>query len=143
MEEAFRERSEREIRDYVSSAEPRKLQLGAGPMPLDGWLNSDIEPFDRVVYLDASKPFPLEDASFRYIFSEHVIEHLPLEGGDVMLAESYRILEPGGKIRIATPDLDRLLALFDEELDPKEQQYLKFKPLWARLGRAAAASSRQ
>jgi predicted SAM-dependent methyltransferase len=35
-----------------------------------------------------------------------VIEHISYEQGMVMLKESYRILAPGGRVRLATPNLD-------------------------------------
>ncbi len=130
MHGSFVERSERQIRDYVLNTESRRLQIGAGREPLEGWLNSDIESYDDVVFLDASKPFPLEDDSFEYIFSEHVIEHLTLEQGDVMLSESYRILKPGGKVRIATPDLKRFLALFGDDMTEADQNYIAGKLRW-------------
>ena len=51
------------MKDYIG------LNLGCGPNILEGWLNTDIEPIDdRVVYLDAGKPFPFEDETFDFIF---------------------------------------------------------------------------
>lgn len=43
-----------------------------------------------------------------------------------MLKESYRILKPGGVIRIATPDLRFLLALYQEPEKPIHKQYIEF-----------------
>jgi predicted SAM-dependent methyltransferase len=88
------------------------LQIGTGELPTPGWLNTDFEPRARgVVFLDASRPFPLPDAAFDAVFSEHVIEHIPFEAGAAMLAESRRVLKPGGRIRLATPDLALLARL--------------------------------
>lgn len=126
----FKDRSVGAIRDYVREAETRKLQIGAGPYLLDGWLNTDIEPYPEVSYLDAAARFPLADGSFRYVFSEHVIEHLTLEQADQMLAESLRILEAGGKIRIATPDLRKLVALFDDQPSEAARDYIPGKLDW-------------
>ena len=84
----------------------RKVQLGAGGSRLKGWLNTDIEPgADGLAYLDATKRFPLDDGSVHYIFSEHVIEHLTYDEGKSMLAEAYRVLAAGGRMRVSTPDL--------------------------------------
>ena len=100
---------------YLASTGVRKLQIGAGPNNLPGWLNTDIEPRQGQAFLYAMKPFPIPDNSLNYIYAEQVIEHLPFEGGMVMLRESYRVLAPGGKLRVATPDLRRLVALFDQD----------------------------
>jgi predicted SAM-dependent methyltransferase len=104
------------IDEYLGSHPVRKLQLGAGEHPHDGWLNTDLHDYgrgDELVYLDVRKPFPLPDASFDFVYSEHMIEHLTYAEGQQCLRESLRVLKPGGRIRIATPSLQRLARLYD------------------------------
>jgi predicted SAM-dependent methyltransferase len=112
------------IEQYLASTGVRKLQIGAGPNNLPGWLNTDIEPRQGQAFLDAMKPFPIPDSSLNYIYAEQVIEHLPFEGGMVMLRESYRVLAPGGKLRVATPDLRRIVALFDQDDTEAERRFM-------------------
>ena len=117
------------IAAYLRDHDVRKLQLGTGSNPLDGWLNTDVADFRRrneVVYLDARRAFPLPDGSFDVVFSEHVIEHLTYSEGRRCLAECRRVLRPGGRIRIATPSLDRLLRLYREDLSDLERRYLRW-----------------
>jgi predicted SAM-dependent methyltransferase len=114
----FKQRTPERIETYLREQQVRKLQLGAGNARHEGWLNTDIEAGEGLAYLDASKPFPLPDSSIHYIASEHVIEHLSYEDGKVMLAESFRVLAPGGKVRVATPNLLRFIELFQK--DPSE-----------------------
>jgi predicted SAM-dependent methyltransferase len=109
---------------YLASTDVRKLQIGAGTNNLPGWLNTDIEPGEGQAFLDAMKPFPLPDNSLHYAYAEQVIEHLPFEGGMVMLRESHRVLAPGGKLRLATPDLRQLLALFDQKDTEAERRFM-------------------
>ena len=71
------------------------------------------------------KPFPIPDNSLNYIYAEQVIEHLPFEGGMVMLRESHRVLAPGGKLRLATPDLRQLVALFDQDHTEAERRFMR------------------
>jgi SAM-dependent methyltransferase len=53
-----------------------------------------------------SSRLPLEDASVLMVYSEHMLEHmLPWKGGINILREAYRVLAPGGLLRIVTPDL--------------------------------------
>ncbi len=98
---------------YLRQPGPHKLQIGAGPTKCAGWLVTDIDATLRseTAYLDATKRFPLPDASFDYVFSEHMIEHIPYPAACAMLKECFRIMKPGARIRIATPDLDRFLSL--------------------------------
>ena len=118
------------IHDYVAGHAVRKLQIGAGANNLQGWLNTDIEPGPGQAYLDATKTFPLASQSFRYVFSEHVIEHLNYDEGLRMLRECHRILSPGGKIRIATPDLLKFIGLFQSERTDAMRAYMEGKAAW-------------
>ena len=129
--EEFQKNSASTIADYVRDHEIHKVQLGAGSSRLPGWLNTDIEPGgDGLAYLDATRPFPFEDDSVHYIFSEHVIEHLTYEEGKTLIGEAYRVLVPGGKMRVSTPDLMQFIALFDEPLSEAARDYLDGKVRW-------------
>lgn len=109
------------IRDYLRSAQVKKLQIGAGTSNLEGWLNSDIEPTSGQAYVDASKRTVFADGTFQYIFGEHVIEHLNYEDGLSFLEEAHRILAPGGRIRMVTPNLKQFVAMFDGS-DPERRK---------------------
>ena len=129
--EQFQRNSTSMIADYLRTHEIRKVQLGAGGSRLKGWLNTDIEPGgDGLAYLDATKPFPFEDGSIHYIFSEHVIEHLTYDEGKAMIAEAYRVLAPGGKMRVSTPDLMQFIALFDNNPSEEARAYIDGKLKW-------------
>jgi predicted SAM-dependent methyltransferase len=117
----------RRIEAYLCTHEVRKLQLGSGEHVHQGWLNTDIHDFRRtkeVVYLDARKPFPLPASSFDLVFSEHMLEHLTYEDGLRCLRECHRVLRPGGRIRIATPSLERLIQLYEPNLSDVQRRYL-------------------
>ena len=114
------------ITSYLEAHRVRKLQLGTGIDVLDGWFNTDVSPKEGVFFLDSTKPFPFADATFHYIFSEHHIEHLSYDQGLFTLHECYRVLQPGGKIRIATPDLGVLLNLYTAASSDLQQRYIRF-----------------
>jgi predicted SAM-dependent methyltransferase len=109
------------IAEYLRQNRVRKLQIGAGDSDAAGWLNTDIEPNGNQAYLDATKTMPFADASLHYIFGEHVVEHLTYNDGLIFLKESHRVLAPGGKVRLVTPNLLRLVAMFQED-DPEQRQ---------------------
>jgi predicted SAM-dependent methyltransferase len=115
------------IRDYLESHSVRKLQLGAGSHAPPGWLNTDIAPNRDQVYLDASQRYPFPDESFQYVFSEHMIQALPWEGGVAMLKECYRVLARGGKLRVVTPNLAKFVRLLTENPDAETQQFIAAK----------------
>jgi predicted SAM-dependent methyltransferase len=115
------------ITTYLGSTPAPRLHLGCGNNVLEGWLNCDIRPQSpRVVRLDAAKRFPFRTDEFEYIYSEHMIEHVPYESGSAMLAECYRVLRPGGRIRISTPDLAFLMALYTPAPSSLQQRYLQW-----------------
>lgn len=117
----------RAIEAYVASHPVRKLHLGAGPGSPPGWLSTDVTPVsDKVVRLDATAAFPIADATFDYVFSEHMIEHLSWHAGLAMLEECRRVLKPGGTIRVATPDMAMLLGLYGAQRTPLGDRYVRW-----------------
>lgn len=105
----------------------RKLQIGSQNHPIEGWLNVDIDPKNNeTAFLDATKTFPLKEESFDYVFSEHMIEHIDFNEGLNMLHECFRILKKGGKIRISTPNMEFLIALYNEHKTIEQLKYIEF-----------------
>jgi predicted SAM-dependent methyltransferase len=120
------------IADHLGRAAP-KLHIGCGPHELEGWLNCDLATESRnVLRLDATKLFPFPSDGFDYIFSEHMIEHVTFPEGMAMLKECFRVLKPGGRIRLSTPDLKFLINLYSEHRTELEQRYMDAAtPGWA------------
>lgn len=112
---------------YFAEHAIRKVQVGAGPNDFPDWLNTDIEPRKAQVYLDVTEKLPFADHSIRYIYAEQVIEHVPFEAAIAFLRECRRVLEPGGRVRLATPNLDQMLALWTTEKTPIQQKFIDFQ----------------
>jgi predicted SAM-dependent methyltransferase len=53
---------------------------------------------------------PYEGGSVEVVYSSHMFEHLDRSEAREFLEESLRVLAPGGTIRLAVPDLGRLVA---------------------------------
>jgi predicted SAM-dependent methyltransferase len=119
---------DRELIDtYLSTSEVTRLHIGCGQNLLDGWLNSDFSPgITGVIHLDAAQPFPFEDGALDFIYSEHMIEHLPYQEGMVMLSECHRVLRPGGVLRLTTPDLLFLIELYSGDNSQLQDDYIKW-----------------
>ncbi|MBI3876816.1 MAG: methyltransferase domain-containing protein [Verrucomicrobia bacterium] len=115
----------RTIESYCAAHSVPKLQIGCGKNSLPGWLNTDLSPRPGQVYLDATRPFPFAVAGFGCIFTEHTIEHLTYEHGAFMLGECFRVLKPGGKIRVATPNLVNICSLVARPDGEVHTNYIK------------------
>lgn len=87
----------------------KKLNIGCGDAYLNGWINIDLDSPKADLKHDARNPLPYENDSVDLIYNEHFIEHLSVSDGLKFLKECYRILRPGGVLRIATPDLDYIV----------------------------------
>jgi predicted SAM-dependent methyltransferase len=116
----------KQIEAYLRTHDERKLQLGAGEHPHDGWLNTDLHGYGRddLVFLDVRKRFPLPDTSFDLVYSEHMLEHLTYAEGQSCLRECRRVLRPSGVIRVATPSLERIARLYDR--DDLQERYVRW-----------------
>jgi predicted SAM-dependent methyltransferase len=115
------------VERYLSSHEIRALHVGCGDNLLEGWLQADLFPDSALIcHLDATQPFPFGDETFDYIFSEHMIEHIPYTQGIKMLSECCRVLKGNSKIRISTPDLAFLTDLYKEKKSDLQKEYIKW-----------------
>jgi SAM-dependent methyltransferase len=63
--------------------------------------------------MKADEPYPVEDHAFDLVFAGEIIEHVP--DPDLLLEEIHRVLVPGGRLLLTTPNLlawyNRLLPL--------------------------------
>ncbi len=51
------------------------------------------------------QPMPVESSSAELIYTSHTLEHVTNEAVAFFLKDAYRMLKPGGIIRIVTPDI--------------------------------------
>jgi hypothetical protein len=100
----------RTARALAAAPRPLKLEIG-GLTPRPGWFVTNVSALARN-YLDATRRWPLEDGSLEFVYADNVIEHITLPAARVMLAEAYRCLEPGGVIRLVTPDIRAHVELY-------------------------------
>jgi predicted SAM-dependent methyltransferase len=117
----------RQLKTYLATGVCRKLNVGSGADPIPGWINADLTPWRKsIVYMDATKPLPLPTASMNFVFTEHMIEHIAYDDARAFLREAFRVLRAGGRIRIATPDLDRILTLKTDPPSGVQRAYVAF-----------------
>jgi len=111
----------------------RKLALNVGSFTVQFpsseevcWLNLDI--IDLADYakqksfnfqqVDVTKGLPFENNSTDLINCSHLIEHITVDEGIVFLRECWRVLKPGEKVRLGTPDINKLIDAYQHsEMD--------------------------
>ena len=125
----YRRQGIRQVRAFVEGCcregIPCYLQVGAGGKALPGWLNTDYAPHANCTFLDATQSWPFADGELSLILAEHMIANLPKEGGSVFLRESYRCLQPGGVLRLSTPNLTALSrALIADDMEEVKSMLL-------------------
>lgn len=93
-----------------------KLNIGAGATEIDGF-----EPVDRRHGKEAY-PLAYESNSVDEIRASHILEHFGHREAQDVVREWSRVLKPGGKMRIAVPDFDKITKDFRD--DPKFEGYI-------------------
>ena len=91
-----------------------KLNIGAGDTVVDGF-----KPIDRKL---GSEAYPLDyaDGSVEEIRASHILEHFPQGDTVSVLREWGRVLQSGGVLRVAVPDLDKCIT------DRKNQNWHRY-----------------
>lgn len=92
-----------------------KLFLGCGPLPIhpyhyqfinDSWVFIDLYVDDpKIVKMDARR-LEYNDEEADEIYSSHLLEHLETAEIISTLAEWWRVLKRGGKLRLNVPDME-------------------------------------
>jgi hypothetical protein len=84
-----------------------KLNIGAGKTQIPGFT-----PVDRM-FGDEAYPLKYATNSVDEIRASHVLEHFSFRDAVTALEDWVRVLKPGGRIRIAVPDVDKCLTSED------------------------------
>lgn len=91
------------------------LNVGSGGISKNWMLNVDFFGGEHVDYpADLRFPLAINDACISGIFCEHTIEHLRHDDARNLIKEFYRILKPGGAVRIILPDISLFLKNYLE-----------------------------
>ncbi len=93
------------------------VNIGAGSQGKSGWVNVDITSAPGIdCVCDCRTSLPFSNESVKFIFTEHFFEHIDYqEEVPLFLSECYRVLQPGGVIRIVVPDIQKYLYGYCEE----------------------------
>lgn len=110
-----------------------KLDICGGRNPFNPkeFLNVDIVPFPQVdLVFDIRSRFPIDNGVIAEVFSAATLEHFRKHHNEHILREFFRILRPGGLLRVCTPDIEAIARglLHGEDLGLINQHFFgKFK----------------
>ncbi len=97
------------------------LQIGSGEGNLyENFVNLDshnklsLKCFsgDKVFRHDLREKLPFQNDCFRGIYTEHCLEHLNPRQSFEVLRESFRVLKPGGVLRVIVPDAEKYVNYY-------------------------------
>jgi len=91
-----------------------KLNLGCGGKTMEGYVNVDIFPGEKVDKVFDLDDIPYADNSISAINSEHSLEHVGWDRSNKALHEWYRVLQPGGELLLKMPDLEQCCKKYIE-----------------------------
>lgn len=85
-----------------------------------------------VKYYDIRSPLSYPNETFDAVFALHVIEHLTQYEGEMFVREIFRVLKPGGIVRISTPDLEDICRSYLKRLEecvenPTKESIVKYE----------------
>lgn len=94
-------------------AKSDKLHLGCGAKFIPGFIHVDVLPFPHVDHQGpVDKLDWIPDGTVGLIYASHVLEHFGRAEVDSVLSEWFRILKPGGVLRLAVPDFGACVYLY-------------------------------
>ena len=100
------------------NSEMEYLNLGCGYRFNPKWTNVNFFATGKeVIAHDLSKSIPFADDSFDLVYHSHVLEHFTKVAATNFIQECYRVLRPGGILRVVVPDLEQIARLYLTSLE--------------------------
>jgi predicted SAM-dependent methyltransferase len=90
-----------------------RLHLGCGKRYIPGFIHVDLADFPHVEHrLDLGDLHVFADQSVELIYCAHALEYYDRVEAAALFKEWYRVLAPGGVLRLAVPDFDALSEVY-------------------------------
>jgi predicted SAM-dependent methyltransferase len=91
-----------------------KLHLGCGSRYIAGFVHVDAQPAPHVDIVGPVELLRMDNDSASLIYASHVLEHFGRYAYMAVLKEWFRVLKPGGILRLSVPDFAACAAIYYE-----------------------------
>lgn len=90
-----------------------ELYLGSGKRHIPGFVHVDLDDHPHLDHTHDIADLPMfSDNSADLIYTSHSFEYFDRQEGERVLKEWYRVLKPGGVLRIAVPDFEAIVRVY-------------------------------
>lgn len=91
----------------------RLLHLGCGPIDAPGFVNVDANVYPHVHHVVDAYPLALFPSNeFDLVYASHILEHYKRDVVPHVLKEWFRILKPGGILRLGVPNFETIVDIY-------------------------------
>lgn len=107
-----------------------KINLACGDSYVagEGWRNLDfVSRNSDVEQCNLLGKLPIKSGSASLVYSSHFLEHIPKNRLLFFLTEIHRVLEPGGTLRIVTPDFENMCSTYLSNRDARRHDLADFE----------------
>lgn len=95
-----------------------KLHIGCGAKYIEGFEHIDASPQDHLTHCVDVTSLPMyEDNSVDLIYACHILEHFGRHEFAEVLDEWFRVIKPGGILRLAVPNFESVVDYYNENRD--------------------------
>jgi SAM-dependent methyltransferase len=91
-----------------------KLHVGCGLRQIPGFYHVDLVRYDHVDLVAPAWDLCLPDGAATLVYACHVLEHMRRPAYLNALREFHRVLQPGGILRVAVPNMREWCAVYLE-----------------------------
>lgn len=128
------------VRDNFKEEKMKYLNLGCGNhfSTANEWTNIDFVSTGKgVIEHNLLLGIPFDDNSFDLVYHSHVLEHFSKEDGELFIADCFRVLKPGGVLRVVIPDLEiitrKYLLFLEKGLENPNDGVIRANYEWMKI----------
>jgi predicted SAM-dependent methyltransferase len=92
----------------------RRLNIGSGSKPLEGYTNIDLAPHLGIDVMADWLFLPFANESMALVNAGQVLEHFDIVQRGCALKEAWRVLRYGGELHIDVPDIEGCCRIYLE-----------------------------